>query len=267
MDLLQAVTLGIIQGLGEFLPISSSAHLIIAPWAFGWEDPGLAFDVALHFGTLLAVLAYFTGDWIDICASGLGAEKLLNRKSRYPKHFLWLLVAATVPGAVIGYFLEHLAETSLRNPLLIAGTLTVMGAVLYWADKRLGRGRGLMSISWFDGILIGLAQAVAIIPGVSRSGSTITTALFLGVDRVGAARFSFLLSTPIIMGATVLKFKKFIHHGVHAPEIAGIAAAAVTGFLAISVLIRYVSKVSYKVFFWYRVAFSICIVAIWFLKK
>lgn len=268
MDLMQAIVLGILQGIGEFLPISSSAHLILAPWLFKWQDPGLTFDVALHFGTLIAIVLYFGKDWVEILGSAFGIETFSRRGPRtpYPPGLLWLLVVATIPGAVAGFFLEHQAETVFRNPLLIAITLAVVGFLLYWADKRLSARKNLRKISFGDAVLIGVAQAFAIIPGVSRSGSTITAALFLGLDRVSAARFSFLMCTPIIFGACVLKAKVFFASAIGAPEIVGILIAAVTGYLAIAGLIRFVQEVSYKVFFWYRLALAIVVAAVWYAR-
>jgi len=266
MDWFQAIVLGTIQGLGEFLPISSSAHLILAPWLFGWDDPGLTFDVALHFGTLIAVFLYFGKDWIKILKAGLGRPDKSFSGTYYPGNFLWLLVLATIPGALVGYLLEHQAETVFRNPLLIAITLSVVGFILFWADKRLRSRKNLQEISWGDAVIIGSAQALAIVPGVSRAGSTITTALFLGIDRVSAARFSFLLSTPIIFGATVLKLRSFLAAGVGLPEVVGIVTAALTGYLAIASLIKFVATVSYKIFFWYRLALAVMIVAVWSLR-
>jgi undecaprenyl-diphosphatase len=266
MDLIQAIVLGSIQGLGEFLPISSSAHLILAPWLFGWSDPGLAFDVALHFGTLVAVLLYFRNDWLAIAMTGFGRSANGFSGAYYPRNFLWLLALATIPGALIGYLLEHQAETVFRNPLLIAVTLSMVGYILFWADKRLRSRKNLEKISWSDGALIGLSQALAIIPGVSRAGATISSALLLGIDRVSAARFSFLLSTPIIFGATVLKLKDFLAAGVGLTEIVGIFTAALTGYCAIASLVKFVSTVSYKIFFWYRLALALVIVAVWALR-
>lgn len=268
MDLIQAIVLGVVQGLGEFLPISSSAHLILVPWLFGWEDPGLTFDVALHFGTLAAIVAYFAKDWIEILGMAFG-KSWFHRNLygvKYQTDLLWLLVLATVPGAVVGYFLEHQAETVFRSPLLIAITLTVMGFLLYWADKRLKARKDLHRLSWFDALVIGLSQAFAVIPGVSRSGATITTGLFLSLDRVSAARFSFLMSTPIIFGACLLKAKAFFTAGVSVPEIAGVAAAAISGYLAIAGLLRLLGTMSYKVFFWYRTAVALVVVVVWLMR-
>ena len=268
MTIFQAIVLGAIQGIGEFLPISSSAHLVLTPWLFGWEDPGLSFDVALHFGTLVAVIAYFWRDWIAIIGAGFGYGRQTAgfAKTVYPKYLLWALIVATIPGAVAGYFLEHYAEDQFRNPLLIALTLTTVGFLLFWADWKLKAARDIERVSGRDAVIIGIAQAFAIVPGVSRSGSTITAALLLGIDRVSAARFSFLLSTPIIFGASALKVKSFFHTSSGMMELMGVITAAVTGYFAIAFLMRYVGKVSYKGFFWYRLALSLVIVAIWLVR-
>lgn len=199
MDILQAAILGLVQGLGEFLPISSSAHLVLVPWLFNWEDPGLTFDIALHIGTLVAVVIYFWKDWLQLFRKGM-----TNARSREGRLF-WYLVLATIPGAVIGLFLEKKAETSFRNPVLIAIMLIVLGIVLYLVDRKSAKKIEAENISLKASFLIGLSQALSIIPGVSRSGITMTTGLFLGLTREGAARFSFLLSAPIIFGAAIVK--------------------------------------------------------------
>ncbi|MCE5243751.1 MAG: undecaprenyl-diphosphate phosphatase [Syntrophobacteraceae bacterium] len=268
MDLMQAIFLGAIQGIGEFLPISSSAHLVLTPWLFGWTDPGLSFDVALHFGTLVAVLLYFWRDWIAIAGAGLGFQKQTAgfAEIAYPKYLLWALILGTVPGALAGYFLEHYAEREFRNPLLIAATLSLMGFLLFWADRRLRNTRDMGHVTGRDALLIGIAQALAIVPGISRSGATITAALLMGIDRVSAARFSFLLSTPIIFGASAMKVNGFLHAGAGWMELAGILTAAVTGYLSIAALIGLVNRVSYKVFFWYRLALALLIVSLWLLR-
>jgi undecaprenyl-diphosphatase len=279
MSIFHAIILGLIQGLGEFLPISSSGHLVIAPWLLNFPDPGLAFDVALHFGTLIAVVLYFWKDFIKIISSSLspspvnGRRWLESRQGRktdegknieYSPTIFWLLVIATIPGAIFGYFLEDYAETVFRSPLLIAGTLSVVGLILYLADKYAQHKKNINEITKKDSLLIGLSQAVAIIPGVSRSGATITTGLFLGLNRESAARFSFLLSAPIIFGATILKIKDLFSAGT--PEIIAIITAALSGYFAISWMLKFISRVSYKVFFWYRLALAALIVVVWFMK-
>lgn len=179
---------------------------------------------------------------------------------------LGLLAIATIPGVLAGYFLESCAETTFRNPLLIAFMLVFVGLLLYLADKYARHRKNIGDMNLFDSLIIGLSQAVAIIPGVSRSGSTITAGLFTGYDRVSAARFSFLLSTPIIFGATALKFPEFIAHGLQMNEVVGIATAAISGYIAIWWLIKFVEKVSYKIFFWYRLALAAMIVLVYFLR-
>src|SRR4051812_44100678 len=190
MELFHAFVLGIVQGLGEFLPISSSAHLIITPWLFHWQDPGLAFDVALHWGTLLAVVVYF---YKDLWAIVKGFFRSLLKSTRdlrgdLNQRLAWLLIIASVPGAIIGKLLETPAETAFRNPLLIAFTMSVMGIILWLADKYGEKIKDLNHISKSNAVVLGLAQAVAVIPGVSRSGATITAGLFQGFKRGDAAR-------------------------------------------------------------------------------
>jgi undecaprenyl-diphosphatase len=264
MSLFHAILLGFIQGLGEFLPISSSAHLILAPWFFNFPDPGLSFDVALHAGTLIAIVLYFWKDFLQIINISLfnTGHRMLNTK--YSPKLFWLLVIATIPGALFGYLLESKAETIFRSPLLIAATLFIMGLILYLTDKYAEHKKEINAVTKKDAILVGLSQAVAIIPGISRAGATITTGLFLGLDRVSAARFSFLLSAPIIFGATILKLKYLFSAG--APEIIAIIVAALSGYFAIAWMLKFISRVSYKVFFWYRMGLAIIIVTVWLIK-
>src|SRR5436305_2491944 len=186
MPIYQAVIFGIVQGLAEFLPISSSAHLTLLPWALGWEDPGLAFDVALHWGTLAAVLAVFWRDWIRLISAGLFQKGADN-----DKRLFWGLVISAIPGAIAGKLLDHWAEENLRAPLLIACTLAIMGVLLWVADRVGRKDRGLDQMTIGRALSIGVAQAFALIPGVSRSGSTITLGLFEGFTREEIARFSF----------------------------------------------------------------------------
>jgi undecaprenyl-diphosphatase len=278
MTILQAIILGLVQGLGEFLPISSSGHLVIFPWLFNFPDPGLSFDVALHLGTLIAIVLYFWKDFIEIISTSLSPSPACGRRwfrfaepdegksNNYSPNILWLLIIATIPGALFGLLLEKQAETIFRNPLLIAGTLAIAGLVLYLADKYSKHKRDLNDITKKDAIIIGLSQAFAIIPGVSRAGATITSGLFSGLNRVSAARFSFLLSAPIILGATIVKFPSFIKSGVGSYEMIAVATAALSGYLAIAWLLKFVEKVSYKVFFWYRLALAIVIIGVWLVR-
>jgi undecaprenyl-diphosphatase len=240
--------MGIVQGLGEFLPISSSAHLVLVPWLFRWHDPGLTFDIALHLGTLVAVIAYFWRDWVNLIKGGLrGAGTTEGR-------LFWYLVIATIPGALIGLLLEDKAETVFRNPSLIAVMLILLGIILFWADRRSKKLTDVNSITLGQSLLIGVSQALAIIPGVSRSGITMTTGLLFGLTREGAARFSFLLSAPVILGAGVVKAPEIIANPgmVNAPFLVGMLVSAISGMAAIGFLLKYVQTKNYLPFVWYR---------------
>ena len=258
----QAVALGIIQGLSEFLPISSSAHLALAPWLFGWEDPGLAFDVALHFGTLLAVLWYFRAEWAALTRATFGI--LTSGRVETPeKRRVVYLILATIPGAVGGYLLQEQAASTFRSPQLIGITVIVVGIVLWLVDRLVDQRRVLGEMRWIDALLIGLSQAIALIPGVSRSGATMTTSRGLRFDRESAAEFSFLMSMPIIVAAIVMEGPKALSEaGLTNEIISGVAASAISGWLAISVLMRYVSRHSYGIFAFYRVVFGLGVLAV-----
>lgn len=255
----QSLFLGVVQGLSEFLPISSSGHLVLFPWIFGFPDPGLAFDVALHAGTLCAVLGYFWRDWLNL----FRFRNDMPEYSEQPKLLLFL-VLATIPGACAGIFFERQAETVFRNPLLVAGTLFVFGATLLVADTFGKKTKSLRMITFRDAISIGAAQALAIVPGVSRSGITITAALSRGIDRASAARFSFLLSTPIILAALLSHVRDLSVVGMSSVFAVGVISSAISGYCAISYLIRFVERASYRVFFWYRALLAILIVSLFF---
>jgi undecaprenyl-diphosphatase len=274
MPIAQAIVLGIVQGLAEFLPISSSAHLILVPWLFGWQDPGLAFDVALHWGTLVAVLVVFWRDWIRIIRAG--AQSILERRigEDPDRRLFWALVVSSIPAAIVGRLLNDWAEETLRAPLLIAATMSVMGIALGVADrygsKRFEEGQMRMP----EALGIGVAQAFALIPGVSRSGSTISVGLVFGFTRESIARFSFLMSTPIIFGAGVLKLPKMvreIHAGTSevsaAALAAGLLASAVVGVLVIRWLLAWLRTRTYDVFVVYRLLVALLIVAVWLSGK
>jgi undecaprenyl-diphosphatase len=267
MTLWQAVILGAVQGLGEFLPISSSAHLVIVPWLFRFSDPGLTFDVALHFGTLIALVAYFYKDWFRLLKAAFTSltKKRVNYSSE--EKLFWYLVLASIPGAVFGYLLEKQAETIFRSPLLIALMMTVMGIFLLAADQASRKNKDLQQVSFLDSILIGLSQAMALIPGVSRSGITITTGLSRGLTRTAAARFSFLLATPITAGAALLKAKAFFHAGINREALVGIAVSTFFGFLSIKYMLAYLQKYTYRVFVVYRFLFSLVVVVVYFLFR
>lgn len=262
MTAFQALVLGLIQGLTEFLPISSSAHLALAPWLFGWQDPGLAFDVALHFGTLVAVLWYFRAEWAKLISSAISIIRK-RRVETIEERRVVFLILATIPGAIGGLLLEKKAETAFRAPALTAIALIVMGIVLWAADRYSKMDRELGTMRWLDALLIGVAQVFALIPGVSRSGSTITTGRLLSFDRQSAAVFSFLMSMPIIAAAVVLKGPEVVRAGgMTTPLIIGILAAAVSSWLAISILLRYVTRHSYGIFALYRVVLGVTVLLI-----
>jgi undecaprenyl-diphosphatase len=249
----RAIVLGILQGLGEFLPISSSGHLILVPWLMGWPDSGLAFDVALHLGTLGAVAFAFWRDWVRLIVAfvrGLASGRpLADADSR----LLVYLALASVPGAVAGLLLEKWAETVFRSPGLVALMMALMGVALWLADRRAAHAGDERPVSLAEAMLIGLAQALAIVPGTSRSGATISAALFLGHRREASARFSFLLALPITFGAALVKVPKLVHGAAEiAPIAAGMLAAALSGFLAIRVLLAYVRTRDYVPFVFYR---------------
>ncbi len=252
--MLEAVILGIVQGLGEFLPISSSAHLVLVPWFFGWVYHGLTFDVALHLGTLLAVVVYFWRDWLKLINDGLRGHKTVEGR------LFWYLVIATIPGALFGYFLEEQAETVFREPVVIALMLIIMGIILYFVDVYKPRRRNIKDMVLSDSIWIGLSQALAIIPGVSRSGVTITMARYLGLSRETAARFSFLLSTPIIFGAGLLQSRNLTLGDLNVAFITGIIVSALVGFFAIKLLLKYVTSRSYAVFSVYRLILGFAVI-------
>lgn len=256
MTLTQAILLGLLQGFSELLPISSSAHLALAPYFLNFRDPGLAFDVALHFGTLIALFWYFRHEWYEMTRSAFRIAKTRKIETVYEKLVVYLAVA-TIPGGIGGLLLNDLAETAFRSPILIATTLAVMGIILWAVDKYSVRTRDIEQVTLKDAIIVGCAQVLALIPGVSRSGSTITAGRALRLDRSSAARFSFLMSMPITLAAVILKLPEAIHsQGVSPPLIAGVVAAAVSSWLAIAVLLKYVSRHSYGVFAAYRLLLS-----------
>ena len=258
MTILQAVILGLAQGLGEFLPISSSAHLVLIPWLFMWTDPGLTFDVALHVGTLVAVVIYFWKDWWQLLIKGFTDVRSVKGR------LFWYLVVATVPGAMSGFLLEKEAETLFRSPILIAMMLILMGILLYWADRRSAKKIEINHITFGTSIFIGISQALAIIPGVSRSGITMTTGLLMGLNREGAARFSFLLSTPIIFGAAMVKLPGVISNSsvINVNFVIGMAVSCITGIASIGFLLRYVQTKDFLPFVWYRFVLGVLVIVI-----
>ncbi|OAT81656.1 undecaprenyl-diphosphatase UppP [Desulfotomaculum copahuensis] len=256
MTVFDAIILGIVQGVGEFLPISSSAHLVLVPWLMGWRYEGLTFDVALHMGTLLAVVVYFWQDWLLLLHDGL-----LWRRTTEGRLF-WYLVVATIPGAAFGFLFEKQAETIFRDPLVIGAMLMAMGVFLYLADTRASAYKNLHEVGLGDGIWIGISQALAIIPGVSRSGITMAAGRLTGMKRETAARFSFLMSTPIILGAGLLQLRHLTPADLNAPFYTGVAVSAVVGFISIKFLLQYLNRHSFGLFVWYRLILGAVVIAL-----
>ncbi|MEZ5401444.1 MAG: undecaprenyl-diphosphatase UppP [Bryobacteraceae bacterium] len=267
MSIFQVIVLALIQGLTEFLPVSSSAHLALAPWLLGWKDPGLDFDIALHFGTLLAVVVYFFRDWVQVLAQGFGLSIGHDPELKRNRSLLWLMAAASVPVGVLGLKFKDYAETALRSPWVI-GTMMIAVAILMEFADRVGRKqKGVEHIGLFDAMAIGLSQALALIPGTSRSGITISTGLLRNLDRHAAARFSFLLSTPAVAGAAAKSFYDLYKAGGIAPDMrapfaVGIALSAVSGLAAIGFLMNYLRRASLRAFVIYRIVFGIIIFAL-----
>lgn len=267
MPLFQVVILALVQGLTEFLPISSSAHLALAPWLLGWKDPGLAFDIALHFGTLLAIVIYFFRDWLQIVAQAFRIPIGNDPELKRTPNLLWLLALGSIPIGFFGYLFQKEAETTLRSPYIIGAMLIAIGILMEIADRAGRHQKDIEHVTVLDSILIGLAQAIAIIPGTSRSGITIAAGLFRNIDRAAAARFSFLLSTPAILAAAAkaahdLNKEGGVPPGMMTPLLVGIVLSAVTGCFAIGFLMRYLRKHSMRFFVYYRIIFGIIVIAL-----
>ena len=262
MILLEAVLLGVIQGLTEFLPVSSSAHLILAKAFFGWDAErfGLAFDVACHLGTLLAVLAYFRQDLVRMT---LAVPRVLSRAQDAPARLAWLVAIGTIPVIIVGLLLRNL-EDVLRTPVVAGVTLAVGGLLLLWAERVARRTRQAEDLGTGEAFAMGCAQSAALIPGVSRSGATLTLALFLGLRRDAAARFSFLLGVPAIAAAAAHEGLKLVREPIPPGTVelflVGIAVSAVVGYLTIKYFLRYLASHSLSVFAWYRIALAAAVV-------
>ncbi len=271
MPLYQAVILALVQGLTEFLPISSSGHLALAPWLLGWKDPGLTFDISLHLGTLVAVVIYFFKDWVQVLGHGFGLDIGSDPELKANRKLLWLMAAASVPAGIAGLVLHDAAETTLREPplgMFVIGGMLIGVALLMLLAERVGRKtKDIGELGLGDALLVGCAQALAIIPGASRSGTTITAGLFCGYSRAAAARFSFLLSTPIIFAAAAKAAWDLHKAGGIAPDmrmpfLVGVIVSGLSGILVIAFLMRFLRLHSMRVFAWYRIALGILIIAL-----
>jgi undecaprenyl-diphosphatase len=285
-EFLKAIVLGVVQGLTEFMPVSSSAHLIIVPWLFDWDTPALNslwFDVALHLGTLAAVIIYFAQDLIGLVRAGLSSIVERRIEPFFERKLAWMISIATIPAGIAGLLVEDSVESIFHTPgvdvapqvmLMIAFMLAALGGALFLAERLARHIVPLEKISWRQAIAIGVAQMLALFPGVSRSGSTITAGLALGLRREAAARFSFLLSTPITFGAGVkslLSIAQDIQAGTLGQAdlalfAAGVAAAGISGYLCIHFLLRFLRRYSTGVFIYYRWALAILIVVVVFVR-
>lgn len=267
MDILQAIFLGVVQGVTEILPISSSGHLVLVPWLFNFKDPGLSFDVALHLGTLFAIVFVFYSDIVKVLMGAVDLLKKRDLSEPYQRLAIFLAVGI-VPGVVAGVALEKYAESVFRSPLLVAASLFVFAVVLFYADKTSSKTRNMADMTIYNGLGVGFAQALAIIPGVSRSGVTISAGLLGGLGREDAARFSFLLSIPIILGAAVFKLKNVAVGDLFSPVfVTGLLSATIAGFISARFLLGFVRKYSFNVFAYYRVTLSLLIAAVYFLNR
>lgn len=260
MSIIQAIVYGIIQGIGEFLPISSTAHIIIVPWMLGWADQGNVFDVALHMGTAVAVILFFLKDWIRLIGAGFSMPKSADGR------LFWCIVLATIPGGIAGLFLDKYME-SFRNPLLIGIVLIVMGIVLYFADKVSLSIVDLADIGFKRSIIVGISQALAIVPGVSRSGITMSVGRFLGMTRESIARFTFLMATPIILvdGLYHIKDLKDAQIDMFTFAVA-VLTSAIVGVLSIRFLLDYLKRKGFGLFAIYRFIIGAAIIAVYFIR-
>jgi undecaprenyl-diphosphatase len=267
----QALIMGIVQGLTEFLPVSSSGHLIVVPFLLGWNDPfitSLAFSVMLHIGTLVALLVYFRSDWVRLVPAGLAAVRDRSFHGDEDRRLAWILVASTIPAAIVGLLLSDVIEASFRSVGLVAVTLVVGGLVLLFADRFGAKSRGIEDVTFPIAIGIGAAQALALIPGISRSGISISAARMVGMDRESAARFAFLMATPITFGAGIFEVRKLIagEGGVQVetlPLAVGMIAAAVSGLAAIHFMLSFLRRQSLDAFVWYRFGLAAVVLVFW----
>ncbi len=274
--LLQALIMGIVQGLTEFLPISSSGHLIIVPFLFGWTDPfitSLAFSVMLNIGTLAALLIYFWRDWFRLVPAGLAAIRDRSSRGDPERRLAWMLVTATIPAAITGFLLSDFIDRQFHGtgpgtvgP--VAVMLVVGAAIMWFADRVGGQDKGVEDVTFPIALGLGVAQTLALIPGISRSGISIAAGRFAGLGREAAARFSFLMAAPIILGATIFEVRKLVAGDAGVPVspgplLVGVVASFVAGILAINVLLGYLRSHSLNVFVIYRLVLAAVVVVAW----
>ncbi len=266
MTVVQAIALGLVQGITEFLPISSIAHLRVVPALLGWADPGAAFSAVIQLGTLAAVLIYF-GPEVRIMARSVIRGLADGRPwAKQEARLAWYILLGTIPIGVCGVAFKRYIVGELRSLYVISGSLIVLGILLWVAEKRAAFRREVVQIGWVDSQVIGLAQALALIPGSSRSGTTMTAAMFMGLTREAAARFSFLLGIPAIGAAGVFELRDLLKHGLGGAGLSvlmiGIITSAISGYLAIDLLLRYLRTRTTYVFVWYRIGLGLFLLAL-----
>jgi undecaprenyl-diphosphatase len=260
---IQALVMGLVQGLTEFLPVSSSGHLILVPWFFGWKDPfidSLAFSVMLHMGTLLALLVYFWRDWLALVPAGLASIRDRSLAGDPDRKMAWLIVVATIPAVLVGPLLNDTIESSVREPAKVAVMLCIGAAILWLAERWGSKLREMTSLTFVGAFGIGVAQVLALVPGISRSGVSIAGGLFQGLNREAAARFSFLMATPVVAGAGAFEALKLIRATDVKPDlhliVIGFVAAAISGLLAIRFMLEFLRRQSVNSFVVYRVVLA-----------
>ena len=272
MPLSQVIVLALVQGLTEFLPVSSTAHLYLTSWLLGWQTEGLNFDIMLHVGTLVALLLYFFRDWVQIVGQAFGMRIGRDNELRLNHMLLWLLAVGTVPIAIVGFVFNKQAETTWRNPYVMGVMLIVVGVLMLLAENASRKSRDLASVNAPDAVVIGMAQALAVIPGTSRSGISISAGLFRNLNSQTAARFSFLLSAPAIGGAAAKALWDMhkahqLHTVVETPFLVGVAVSALTGCLVIGWFLRYLRRSTLRPFVYYRIIFGIIVLALAFIRR
>jgi len=273
MPLMQVIVLAVVQGLTEFLPVSSTAHLYLSSWLLGWQTESLDFDIMLHLGTLVAVLLYFFRDWVQIIAQGFGSQVGHDEELKLNRTLLWLLAIGSLPIGIAGILFNKQAETTWRNPIVMGIMLIVIGIVMLWAESVGRRVRDLSSVNLPDALAIGLSQALSVVPGCSRSGITISAGLFRTLPRESAARFSFLLSTPAVAAAAAKALWDVHKHGggLHtlwtAQFAVGVGVSALTGCAVIAWFLRYLRGASLRPFVYYRIVFGIIVLALAFIRR
>ena len=272
MPIYQVVVLAIVQGLTEFLPISSTAHLYLTSWLLDWKTESLTFDIMLHLGTLIAVVIYFFPDWIQIFGQAFGMHVGHDEQLKQNRALLWLLAIGSIPVGIAGLAFEKKADSEWRTPLVMGATMIIVGIVIWIAERSGRRLRDMDSVNLVDACSIGLGQALAVIPGVSRSGITISAGLFRNLTRESAARFSFLLSTPAIAAAAgKAMYDIHKHGGIHemlsTQFIVGVVVSAVTGCMVIAWFLHYLRRSSLMPFVYYRIAFGIIVLALAFIRR